>query len=86
MLNTEEKVRNQILMLKKKKTEIHISFLTSSYPKTTVFNRPATIGNVYAHLFEMIYSDDNLQKTKAYTYADIICGRLEIAELNTDSL
>lgn len=78
---TEEAARSKILKLKKASTNVHISHY-NIFPKIAVVNEPASIENVYAHLFEIEYVVDGRKQRKSYTYADLICGRIVIHELN----
>lgn len=81
MVVTEEAARSSILKLKRKNENIHISY-HNTFPKIAIVNEPVSIESVYAHLFEIGYVADGRKQVKAYTYADLICGRLVIHELN----
>lgn len=78
---TETAARGSILKLKKDNACIHISY-HNTFPKIAVVNEPAMIGNVYAHLFEIVLVVDGLKQVRTCTFADVICGRLIIHELN----
>jgi len=77
---TEASVRESILKLKQRNACIHINY-HNTYPKVSLLNEPVAIGNVYAHLFQLIYTADGRQTVKSHSYADVICRRLEIVEL-----
>ena len=77
---TEESVREKILRLKEKNACVHVNY-HNTFPKVTMLNVPAVIGNVYAHLFELSYEADGHRKVKSYTFAELICHRIEIVEL-----
>jgi len=77
---TEEAAHIWILRRKKENPHVHISY-HSNYPKIAMMNEPAVISGVYAHLFELEYMLDGRRQVKAHTYADLICKRLEIAEM-----
>ena len=81
MIVTEEAARGSILKLKKENANIHISY-HNAFPKIAVVKEQASIEGVYAHLFEIGYVADGRKQVKSYTYADLICGRLVIHELN----
>ena len=81
MIVTEEAARSSILKLKQESANVHISY-HNTFPKIAVVNEPASIESIYAHLFEIGYVVDGRKQVKSYTYADLICGRLVIHELN----
>lgn len=80
MMATEASVRSGILRLKKTNPHIHINY-HNVHPKISLKHEPAVIKNVYAHLFELEYVADGRSFVKTHSYADVICKRLEIVEL-----